>query len=328
MVLVLPLIILLHLPQIKMKKLITLLSVLLLFGCEKKEPAIDSFTLCMLLTVSVTEEYPGASNVKSIVYKNNTLYANTARLNESFSYSYSNTESSSAIQKIYESSDDGITWKETTKTSSEIFPTITPASSPSVSGESTKLTAFANASIGWAITSSYLSGSGADEQNLYYIKKSADGGKTWTVLKKYSFTKPSPIQIQALDNTRVIVLLSNSSLEYSSDGGTSWTTVNLNPDLNLNQLYFYDLTFGFLIDVGKTKIYSTETMGATIKNTRTADSTVNGFTYKSKNTVFYSAGQNLFISEDGGANWTVRASNIANYTFRDYKFRRTSICQF
>lgn len=104
--------------------------------------------------------------------------------------------------------------------------------------------AFANNEVGYAGSGCYYTTDDCPETTLY---KTLDGGKTWELIHQFGITGVI-VSVEIIDENRLYVLPEYGEVQYSNDGGETWTTILVDENINrFEQLQFIDKNIGFVI---------------------------------------------------------------------------------
>lgn len=139
------------------------------------------------------------------------------------------------------------------------------------------------------------------------IYRSTDMGTNWTFsLRRESFMNTVPL-IYSIDPMHVWVL--DDLIQYTDDGGKTWTKFTLEPTITLpNQIFFIDYNKGWIIS--KQDIYRTFDGGKHWERLQTKDifrGELTNILFKDENNGWI-IGKDGFIysTSDGGKNWNVQ----------------------
>ena len=155
-------------------------------------------------------------------------------------------------------------------------------------------TTFVNADVGWALEGRAL-------------ERTADGGKTWTVVREWPQQGPYPRGISVLGADEVVVVVysdgGKSQLISTDDAGKTWSNIG-EPRDGLGSITFYDKNHAVSIwTVDETQINWTDDGGLTWS---TAETPMFGADFRFDfvgTTVWVATMSGLLRSDEGGETW-------------------------
>ena len=163
---------------------------------------------------------------------------------------------------------------------------------------------FVNAKIGWAI------------ENDQVLKKTTDGGLTWTVQNtgiNIVFTRL--LNVYFLDVNNGFVSGSNTTLLKTTDGGVTWTPATIKGD---TQYYYFFLPFMSFIDKNIGWVMSTD--GSSLKTIDGGKTwIVDGVRFYNKTIqvgVFLEENVKLFVDSDGDIGKTINDGKKWEYIYQ------------
>lgn len=159
---------------------------------------------------------------------------------------------------------------------------------------------FITSQIGYSISKSYL-------------KKTTDGGITWTTL--YTTSNDSISDFFVLNANSIWLRSTFPKLYYSADGGTSFISNSLGENLKSGKMIFTSATNG-IISGSNSLLYLTSDSGSNWKLLSfLSPSPITDIMFTAANTGYLSNQTQLFKTNDIGVNWTKQAESIDNFTY-------------
>jgi len=172
---------------------------------------------------------------------------------------------------------------------------------------------------GWySVTVENETGCTATKSFYVYINKQTTENTDW------KFLNPQPSALAGLDicflNSQVGYILNNSQIIGTSDGGTTWKALM---GVTSGKRIAFKNNYGYII--GSTgSIYKSTYMGVGWNKLDTAfNDNLTGISVISKDTVFVTGTNNLYVSFNGGKNWNT--SNVTNNYITDSYFTSSSV---
>lgn len=149
------------------------------------------------------------------------------------------------------------------------------------------------------------------------IKKSNDGGDTWTSVS--SGTNAYLMDMQWLNESNAWIVGNQNTVLKTVDGGNSWQSINAGTTASAQfcGLHFEDINTGYLVSVYGA-VFKTTDAGISWQQIRNEG----GCSYNSiwsRGLKIFVLGQGLLVSDNGGATW--RSELNGDHDYEDYYFR-------
>lgn len=172
---------------------------------------------------------------------------------------------------------------------------------------------------GWySVTVENQTGCTATKSFYVYINKQTTEDTDWI------FLNPQPSALAGLDicflNSQTGYILNNSQIIGTSDGGTTWKVLM---GITSGKRMAFKNNYGYIIG-NEGSIYKSTYMGVGWNKLNTGfTDNLTGISVISKDTVFITGNNKLYISYDGGKDWNT--SNVTNSSITDSYFTSSSV---